>query len=109
MLRNVVAIERDGWDVRVLTITFEVPNEEFNLEYWVRKAVTDYVNTKEGKVVYDYNCSHFNWADLAMSLPSNFCEKYGFRMVDNVYSDIEVDWDETLVNEDELNFIDEED
>ena len=32
MLRTVVAVERDGIDIRVLTLLFEVPNEEFNLE-----------------------------------------------------------------------------
>lgn len=108
MLRNVVAIERDGLDVRVLTIIFEVPDEKFNLRYWVRKAATDYVNTEEGRKIYDYNCSYFNWADFAMNVPNTFCEKYGFSMVDTAYGDIEVDWDEELVNEDELYFRDEE-
>ena len=109
MLRNIVAIERDGWDVCVLTIIFEVPDEKFNLEYWVRKAATDYVNTEDGRKTYEYNCSYFNWADFAMSVPNSFCEKYGFKMVDSAYGDIAVDWDEQLVNEDELDFNDEED
>ena len=32
MLRTVVAIERDGLDVRVLSLQFDVPNAEFDLK-----------------------------------------------------------------------------
>lgn len=102
MLQTVVAIERDGLDVRTLTLLFEVPDEHFYLEYWVRKAATDYVKTEEGRRVYSYNCHWFNWADFAMSVPNSFCEKYGFRMVDTALSDITVDWDEQLVDDSQI-------
>lgn len=98
MLRNVVAINKDEFSVDVLIVTFEVPNEEFNLEYWVRKAATDYVNTKEGREIYDYNCAYFNWVDFAIGVPNSFCEKYGFKRVYNKCSDITVDWSEMLVD-----------
>ena len=56
MIRTVVAIERDGLDIRVLTLLFDVPSDDFNLEYWVRRAATDYCLTEKGRAVYDYNC-----------------------------------------------------
>lgn len=99
MLRTVVAIERDGLDLRVLTLQFDVPSKEFDLKDAVCKAATDYCKTTDGKRTYDYNCSFFNWGDFAMSVPQEFCEKYGFKRVDSVVSDIEVDWGEQLVDD----------
>lgn len=52
MLRTVVAIERDGLDVRVLSLQFDVPNAEFDLKDAVCKASTDYCKTP------DFSCSH---------------------------------------------------
>lgn len=102
MLRTVVAIGRDGLDFRVLTLQFDVPSKEFDLKDAVCKAATDYCKTPDGKRTYDYNCSFFNWADFAMSVPQDFCEKYGFKRVDSVVSDIEVDWDEQLVDDTQI-------
>ena len=107
MLRTVVAIERDAMDVRVLTLQFDVPNAAFDLKDAVRKASTDYCKTPDGKGIYEYNCSYFNWADFAMSVPQEFCEKYGFKRIDSVVGDIEVDWDEQLVDDSQLEDSDE--
>lgn len=102
MLRTVVAIERDGLDVRVLSLQFDVPNAEFDLKDAIRKASTDYCKTPDGKIIYEYNCSYFNWADFAMNVPQEFCERYGFKIIDTVVSDIEVDWDEQLVDDSQI-------
>lgn len=103
MLQTVVAIERDGLDFRTLTILFEVPNEHFNLEYWARKAATDYCLTEKGRAIYDYNCSWFNWADFEMNVPNEFCERYGFKKINTgIVSDIIVDWDEQLVDDSQI-------
>lgn len=102
MLRTVVAIERDGWDLRILTLQFDVPNAKFDLKGAVCKAATDYCKTKDGRKIYDYNCSYFNWADFATNVPQEFCEKYGFKKIDPIVSDIEVDWDEQLVDDSQI-------
>lgn len=107
MLRTVVAIERDGLDFRVLTLQFEVPNEDFDLKDAVCKAATDYCKTPDGKKTYDYNCSYFNWADFATNVPQEFCERYGFKKVDSAVSDIEVNWDEQLVDDSQIEYDDE--
>ena len=99
-IMSVAAIERDGLDIHVQTILFEVPNENFNLEYWVRKAAADYCRTEEGRSLYEYNCGYFNWGDFAAAVPNSFCEKYGFRKIEEgVLSDITVDFDELLVED----------
>ena len=103
MLKTVVAIERDGLDIRTLTLQFDVPSKDFDLISAVKNAATDYCKTEEGKNVYEYNCSYFNWADFAMNVSNKFCERYGFKMLDAVCEDIEVNWDEQLVNDIEIN------
>lgn len=102
MLRTVAAIARDGLDIRVLTFQFDVPSEGFDLKDAVCKAATDYCKTTDGRKFYDYNCSYFNWAGFAMSVPQEFCEKHGFKRIDFVVSDIEVDWDEQLVDDSQI-------
>lgn len=99
MLQAVTAIERDGFEVRTITILFEVPSKDFNLIKAVKLAATDYCMSPEGKKVYMYNCSQFNWADFESSVPNEFCEKYGFKKVDSALADIIADWDDHLVND----------
>ncbi len=102
MIRTVVAIERDGLDIRTLTLQFDVPSEDFDLITAVRKAATDYCKTEQGRRIFDYNCSCFNWADFDTAVPQEFCERYGFKKLNTVLSDIVVDLDEQLVDEFEL-------
>lgn len=98
LLRTITAIERDGFNVRTLTMVFEVPAKDFDLKAAVMAAATEYCKTKEGRETYSHNCGNFNWADLEMNVPNEICERHGFRMVDTMLSDIEVDWDEQLVD-----------
>lgn len=102
MNQNIVAIERDGWNVRVLTILCEVPNRDFDLIAAAKKAAADFCLTENGRTVYEYNCRNFNWGDFVVEVPNEFCEKYGFKKVDSCIGDIVVDWDESLVDDDEI-------
>ena len=99
MLQTINAIERDGFEVRVLSILFDVPDKDFDLLKAAKLAATEYCKTAKGKRTYEYNCSQFNWADFEMSIPNEFCEKYGFKKVDSALADIIVDWDEHLVDD----------
>lgn len=101
MLQIVTAIEQDGMDKRTLTIAFEVPDGKFDLVEAVKAAATDYCLTPEGRGTFDYNCHCFNWADFDSEVPNKFMEKYGFRKVeDGFLADIQVNWDEHLVDDD---------
>jgi len=102
MIRNLIAIEYDGREMRAISITCEVPAADFDLVSAARKASTDYCKTEEGQALYEYNCSCFNWADFEMSVPNSFCEKYGFKKIDSVLNDIVVNWDEHLVDDFDL-------
>lgn len=108
MLRTIVAIERDGMDVRVLALNFEVPNAEFDFKAAVKAACTEYCQTEEGRATYEYNCSSFNWADFAMSVPAEICKKHGFELIRSDVADEDVDWDEELVNPNDV-YEDDED
>ena len=108
MLRTIVAIEREGLDIRVLALNFEVPNKDFDIKAAVKAACTEYCQTEAGRKTYEYNCSSFNWADFAMSVPAEICEKHGFKLIQSDVFDEEVDWDEELVDECTLCTCDDE-
>ena len=91
--KTLTAIERDGMDVRLLTMVFEIPDKDFDLIDALKKAVADYVATDEGKATLDYNCGCFNLADIDSSLPRKFCEKYGVKILDSVLAEDDIDWD----------------
>lgn len=102
MLRTIVAVEHDGVEVRVLALNFEVPSASFDLKTAVKAACTEYCKTEQGLATYRYNCSSFNWADFAMSVPNEICEKYGFKLLQSEVSDEDVDWDEELVDPNDI-------
>ena len=99
MIRTIVAIERDGLDLRVLALNFDVPSADFDLKAAIKAACTEYCQTEQGRAIYEYNCSSFNWADFAMSVPAEICAKHGFKLITSDVADEEVNWDEELVNE----------
>lgn len=108
MLRNIVAIEHDGLDTRVLTIICEVPNAEFDITSAAKAAATKFCLTDEGRQVYEHNCEQFNWADFETNVPASICEKYGFKVVDTALNDVVVDWDEHLVDDSVLGDLEDE-
>ena len=88
MLRNIVAIRRDGFDVKVLTIIVDVPSADFDLKAAVIAAATDYVKTTDsGRLTYEGNCSEINWADFLWAVPNPFCAKHGFRRIETAVLD----------------------
>lgn len=103
MLRNIVAVRRDGFDVKILTIIVDVPSVDFDLEAAVKAAATDYAKTPEGRSVYEHNHSEIDWYDFSWSVPNSFCEKHGFKRIETaVLDDLFVNWDENLVDEDRV-------
>ena len=102
MIKTIVATERDGFDIRTLSISFDVPSDDFDLIEAVKKAATDYCLTDEGKMVYEGNCNCFNWGDFATYVSNSFCEPYGFKQINSDVSEISVNFDEQLVNESDI-------
>lgn len=90
---TLTAVERDGLDLHLLTLVFEIPHKGFNLIDALKAAVADYIVTDEGKATLEYNCGCFNLADIDSSLPRKFCEKYGIKILDSVLTQDDVDWD----------------
>ena len=100
-LRIVVAVGRDGSDVRVMAIPLRVLSEDarFDLETAVSAACTEYVRTPEGKAEYEANCGDFDWADFAARVPDRICRKHGFERIQEAWRRIDVDKDEHLVDD----------
>lgn len=87
------AIERDGLSIRVLTVIFEVPAENFDIEENINRAVADFAKTENGKQTLEYTSGYFNLADVVQYLPNELCEKHGFKIINSALTDTELDWD----------------
>lgn len=96
-LKSIVAIERDGFDIRAFAMEFDVFDESTDLQSAVRKACSEYMKTSDGaESYYTVKDECFNWADFWDDVPNSICEKYGFRKMNSIVSDDDVDWDEQL-------------
>ena len=97
IMKTITAVERDGFDLRLLTAVFEVPDKEFDLLKGIKDAVQDYIKTPEGKKTLEYNSGYFNLADVVQNLPNEFCTAHGFSMVNSALTDMDIDWDYDFV------------
>ena len=96
---TITAIERDGFDIRTLTIPIQVNDKNINLKEAIQKACTYYAKTEEGRRTYEYNCNLFNWSDFESEVPNEICRMFGFEKMEEHKGDLTVDWDEQLVDE----------
>lgn len=96
LIKRITAIERDGLDVKVMTMEFEILDKEIELKEAVRKACAAYMKTLEGAAVYRGNCRNFNWGDFWEHVPNDVCRKHGFLKKNDIVAENDVDWDEQL-------------
>lgn len=103
-IQTITAIERDGLNIRTLTIICKVlkPKPDFNLQEAIKQAIRQYLHTPDGKNIYIYNGECFNWADFATNVPNEINKLYGFEKIESVLNDIVVDWDEHLADDADL-------
>lgn len=107
--KQILVTEHDGLKTRTMNLKFLVDTERCtDLPSAVRKACNDFIGTPEGAKLFSYNCGCFNWADFWNDCPNLICEKYGFWKQEHTEADLEADWDEHLVTEDNLPFSFEE-
>ena len=102
MKKTIIAHESDGRETYMLAMTFEVPDDDFDLVGAIKKASTAICNTSKGRTTYENNNRYFDWGDFADCATSATCELFGFRLVSVVPVDITVDWGMSLVDEDQL-------
>ena len=98
MIRTIVVIEQDGLYVSTTTLLFDVPNGSFDLIVAARMAAADFCKTAQGRKLLDATNSRFNWGDFYAHVPQEYCEKYGFRKIETVLTNFDVDMDEQLVD-----------
>lgn len=104
MLATIVATDKDGLDVRTLTITLDVFNNDIDVEKAVIDACTEYCKTEEGRWTYcECNCFNFNWGDFTTYVPNEICEKHGFKIIDTAQvEELCFDFNQQLVDEDDV-------
>ena len=99
MKYTISATEHDGFDTRTMSIELEVFKEDIDVLDAIKEACREYTTTENGLKTYIGNCDCFNWADFDMYVPNEICEKYGFRKIKSDVSNIDVNWDEQLVDD----------
>lgn len=106
MKKTIIAKENDGCKDFMLAMTFDVPDEDFDLLGAIKKAVAAICNTPKGRARYEKNHQRFDWGDfIDFAYGTNtFCERFGFKLDSTAPADITVDLGDSLA--DETKFID---
>lgn len=103
IIKTVVASTIAYENEQIITLSFEVPDANFDLLEACKKAAVAYCKTEEGYEVFTgYNCHAFNWADFDLHVPNSIMEQFGFRKIEGVSADHIVDFNEQLVVDSEV-------
>lgn len=101
----ITAIDRDGIEVRIHSLVFNIYKEKINLIDTIKGAVASYINSGYGFQEYENNCYNFNWGDLLL-IPNSFLRQFGIERESETES-TEVDFNEQLFSANDLNFTEE--
>ena len=99
---NINATEYEGLKTHTLHIALQPLTRDVNtknITQAVKNACRDFIRTKEGIKVMMHNCGQFNWSDFETYVPNTFCEKYGFKRISCDENDLNVDWNENLISQ----------
>lgn len=95
--------DRDGTDEEYHIIKVNTDLNRDELLEAMKAASTEFVKTKAGKKLYEYNCESFNYGDLIESVPDRICKKHGFEIMKEINEEIYKDGFNThLVDDNEL-------
>lgn len=101
----ITAIDRDGIEVRIHSLVFNIYKEKINLIDTIKGAVASYINSGYGFREYENNCYNFNWGDLLL-IPNSFLRQFGIER-ESETEITEVDFNEQLFSANDLNFTEE--
>ena len=96
----ITAIDRDGIEVRIHSLVFNIYKEKINLIDTIKGAVASYINSGYGFREYENNCYNFNWGDLLL-IPNSFLRQFGIERESETES-TEVDFNEQLFSANDL-------
>jgi hypothetical protein len=101
MVKIIPVVDRDGLNVKVMILSLDV-DKGVDVYKAVEAACTEYCKTEEGKRTYEGNCNSFNWGDFETYVPDEICRKHGVRKIDSFMCEDEIDFNQQLVDEDEI-------
>ena len=101
----ITAIDRDGIEVRIHSLVFNIYKEKIDLIDTIKGAVASYINSGYGFREYENNCYNFNWGDLLL-IPNSFLRQFGIERESETES-TEVDFNDQLFSVNDLNFTEE--
>lgn len=96
-LVSVILRDQDGLNVHISELIIRTGLPDNEIIPAIMAASEDYLNTPEGRRVWEDNCHNFNFGDFDVNVSNKFCTPHGFYRVDQeMDSFIEVDFDTQL-------------
>ncbi len=80
-------------------VFYDPQRRVFDVWKAVKKAVHEYLCTKQGRSLYDSVHEEFGWALFAEKIPDEICRKYGFEILEFSPGDLEVKWEGHLADD----------
>lgn len=93
---TLVLKDQDGLDVRISVMRFFTSLPDDGIIPAIMAASQDYLNTEEGRKVWENNCHTFNYGDFDIYVGNKFCIPHGITRIDDAGSAIEEDFNTTL-------------
>lgn len=105
-LVSVILRDQDGLNVRISELIIRTWLSDDEIIPAIMAASKDYLNTPEGREVWEHNCHNFNFGDFDTNVSNKFCTPHGFYRVDQeMDSSMEVDFNTQLATPENSNGI----
>ena len=91
--------DQDGLDVHTSELIIRTELSDDEILPAIMAASKDYLDTPEGRKVWENNCHNFNFGDFDVNVSNKFCIPHGFYRVDQeMDSSMEVDFNMQLAS-----------
>lgn len=93
----IILRDQDGMNVYSSELMVRTALPDDQIVPAVMAACKDYLNTEEGRKVWEYNCHSFNFGDFDVNVGNKFCIPHGFYRIDQeIDSSMELDFNTQL-------------
>lgn len=93
--------DQDGLSEKFYTINVLTSLPEDEIIPAIKAAAQDYLNTPEGRQIWEDNNGNFNYGDFNLCVPNKICIPHGIYLLDNPVTIIHDDFNTTLAKPEE--------
>lgn len=95
---TLVLRDQDGLDERLTAISIRTALTDAEIVPAIMAASQDFLNTPEGRKVWEENCHNFNFGDFDLNVPNKFCIPHGFYHLSGAPDIMELDFNTQIVS-----------